>query len=296
MPQTARLNLGGNRMSTEFRVLLRAAISLSLLSVSACILSAQQVKTFASTDGGFPDAPSAVQEQQQQPEKTGTVQPQAPGPDPKLGDSSKPEQNSANTPPPLEQPKRILYVIPNYRAVSANAQVPPLDATGKFKLFAEDSFDYSTFLYVGALAGMGMAQRSVPQFSDGADSFARYYYHIFADQAVGNFFTEFALASVLKQDPRYFTLGHGGFVKRSGYALSRLVITRTDSGGSAVNFSEIVGNGAAAGISGLYYPAEYQTWTKTGQRWAQQLALDAVFNVVKEFWPDIRQSVLHQKP
>ena len=120
-------------------------------------------------------------------------------------------------------------------------------------------------------------------------------YHIFAEQAVGNFFTEFALATAFKQDPRYFTLGRGGFWKRSEYALSRLAVTRTDSGGSAVNFSEIVGNGAAAGISGLYYPASYRTWTKTGQRWADQLALDAVFNVVKEFWPDIRHSVLHQK-
>jgi hypothetical protein len=115
------------------------------------------------------------------------------------------------------------------------------------------------------------------------------------DQAVGNFFTEFALASAFKQDPRYFTLGRGGFWKRSGYALSRLIVTRTNSGGSAINFSEIIGNGAAAGISGLYYPAQYRTWTKTGQRWEEQLALDAVFNVVKEFWPDISHSVLHQK-
>jgi len=258
-------------------------------------LSAQQAPILAASGGPFPDAPSVVQEQQQTSSQPRAAEPQAPGPDSQLKDSSVPEQNSASTPVALEQPKRILYIIPNYRAVSADANVPPLDAKGKFKLFVEDSFDYSTFLYVGFLSGIGMAQKSVPQFSDGADSFARYYYHIFADQAVGNFFTEFALASAFKQDPRYFTLGRGGFLKRTGYALSRLAVTRTDSGGSAINFSEIVGNGAAAGISGLYYPAQYRTWTKTGQRWEEQLALDGVFNVVKEFWPDIRHSVLHQK-
>jgi len=258
-------------------------------------LSAQQAPILAASGGPFPDAPSVVQEQQQTSSQSRAAEPQAPGPDTQLKDSSVPEQNSASTPVALEQPKRILYIIPNYRAVSADANVPPLDAKGKFKLFVEDSFDYSTFLYVGFLSGIGMAQKSVPQFSDGADSFARYYYHIFADQAVGNFFTEFALASAFKQDPRYFTLGRGGFLKRTGYALSRLAVTRTDSGGSAINFSEIVGNGAAAGISGLYYPAQYRTWTKTGQRWEEQLALDGVFNVVKEFWPDIRHSVLHQK-
>ena len=273
----------------------RAAVPLALFLALVSGLSAQQAPILTASGGPFPDAPSVVQEQQQTSSQPRAAEPQAPGPDTQLKDSSVPEQNSASTPVALEQPKRILYIIPNYRAVSADANVPPLDAKGKFKLFVEDSFDYSTFLYVGFLSGIGMAQKSVPQFSDGADSFARYYYHIFADQAVGNFFTEFALASAFKQDPRYFTLGRGGFLKRTGYALSRLAVTRTDSGGSAINFSEIVGNGAAAGISGLYYPAQYRTWTKTGQRWEEQLALDGVFNVVKEFWPDIRHSVLHQK-
>lgn len=282
-------------MSIRFYVFFRAAVPLTLFLALVSGLSAQQAPMLDASSGPFPDAPSTVQEQQQTSPQPGTAQSQAPGPDPLLRDSSVPQQNSASTPAGLEQPTRILYIIPNYRAVSADAKVPPLDATGKFKLFAEDSFDYSTFLYVGFLSGISMAQRSVPQFSDGADSFARYYYHIFADQGVGNFFTEFALASALKQDPRYFTLGRGGFLKRTGYALSRLAVTRTDSGGSAINFSEIVGNGAAAGISGLYYPAQYRTWTKTGQRWEEQLALDGVFNVVKEFWPDIRHSVLHQK-
>jgi hypothetical protein len=282
-------------MSERSYVFFRAAVPLALFLALVSGLSAQQAPILTASGGPFPDAPSVVQEQQQTSSQPRAAEPQAPGPDSQLKDSSVPEQNSASTPVALEQPKRILYIIPNYRAVSADANVPPLDAKGKFKLFVEDSFDYSTFLYVGFLSGIGMAQKSVPQFSDGADSFARYYYHIFADQAVGNFFTEFALASAFKQDPRYFTLGRGGFLKRTGYALSRLAVTRTDSGGSAINFSEIVGNGAAAGISGLYYPAQYRTWTKTGQRWEEQLALDGVFNVVKEFWPDIRHSVLHQK-
>jgi len=282
-------------MSNRFYVFFRAAVPLTLFLALVSGLSAQQAPMLAASGGPFPDAPNAVPEQQQTSSQPGAAQPQPPGPDPQLKDSSVPQQNSASTPAGLEQPTRILYIIPNYRAVSADAKVPPLDVKGKFKLFAEDSFDYSTFLYVGLLSGIGMAQKSVPQFSDGADSFARYYYHIFADQAVGNFFTEFALASAFKQDPRYFTLGRGGFLKRTGYALSRLAVTRTDSGGSAINFSEIVGNGAAAGISGLYYPAQYRTWTKTGQRWEEQLALDGVFNVVKEFWPDIRHSVLHQR-
>ncbi len=79
--------------------------------------------------------------------------------------------------------------------------------------------------------------------------------------------------------------------RRTGYAVSHLLITRTDSGGRSFNFSEIVGNGAGAGVSNLYYPAQERTWTKTGQKWLTQVAIDGIFNVFKEFWPDIHHAV-----
>jgi len=268
----------------------------SSLVISATCLPAQQARPVAAPLGALPNSPGfTLQQAEQSSSRSGDSQRQEPGPDPKLPETSVPQQNSAQTPVAKEQPKRILYIIPNYRAVSAYAVVPPLDARGKFNLMIDDSFDYSTFISVGILAGIGQAKNNVPQFDDGPLAYSQYYWHIFVDQAVGNAFTEYLLPVAFKQDPRYFTKGHGGFFNRTGYALSRLVVTRTDSGGSQINASEIIGNGAAAGISGLYYPASDRTWTKTGQRWAQQLALDATFNVVKEFWPDIRHSVLHQK-
>ena len=107
--------------------------------------------------------------------------------------------------------------------------------------------------------------------------------------------TEFVLPVTTKEDPRYYTLERGGIVKRSAYSISRLSITRTDSGGASPNFSEIVGNGAAAGISGFYYPSQERTWTKTGQRWVTQVGLDGFSDLVKEFWPDLNARVFHNQ-
>jgi len=137
--------------------------------------------------------------------------------------------------------------------------VPPLSSKGKFWLATQDSFDYSSFALAGIVAGISQARKTTPEF--GEDAYVKYYWHSFADQAVGNDFTEGIVPTVTRQDPRYCTLGHGGFFRRSGYALSRLLITRTDSGGNTFNFSEIVGNGAGAGISNLYYPQQERTWT-----------------------------------
>jgi hypothetical protein len=251
----------------------------------------------------LPNAPSATLEQQAQDQsqsqststQNGTQKQQEPGPDTKLPETSKLEQNSAQTPVSKEQPKRILFIIPNYRAVSADANVPPLDPKGKFKLFFDDSFDYSTFIYVGALAGIGLAENNTPEFRQGAAGYARYYWHFFADQAVGNAMTEWLVPIATKEDPRYFTKGHGSVLSRTGYAISRLAVTRTDSDGRSFNFSEVVGNGSAAAISSLYYPTAERTWTKIGQRWVDEIAIDGFFNIVKEFWPDIAHSVFRQK-
>jgi hypothetical protein len=192
------------------------------------------------------------------------------------------------------QSKRILWVIPNYRAVSADVQLPPLSFKSKFVLASQDSFDYSSLAFAGFMAGISQAGNSTREFRQGGLGYSRYLWHSFADQAVGNYFTEFIMPVATHEDPRYYTRFHGGVLHRTMYALGRLAITRTDSGGSSVNFSEIVGNGAAAGLGCLYYPRGERTWTKTGQRWLTQISIDGISNVVKEFWPDIRHHVFRQ--
>ena len=194
-----------------------------------------------------------------------------------------------------KQTRRILGIVPNFRSVSVDEKLPPISKHDKFKLMTEDSFDYSSFIYVGILAGVSQAEGSYPEFHSGGPAFARYYWHNFADNLDGNLMTEFVLPVTTKEDPRYYTLGRGGILKRSGYSISRLFITRTDSGGASPNLSEIVGNGAAAGISGLYYPSQERTWTKTGQRWVTQIGLDGFSDLVKEFWPDVNSRLFHNK-
>jgi len=193
-----------------------------------------------------------------------------------------------------EQTKRILWIIPNYRAVSASAKLPPLSFKSKFVLATQDSFDYSAFLLAGAIAGYGQATNSSPEFRQGALGYGRYYWHSFVDEASGNYFTEAIVPAATHEDPRYYTLGHGGFLHRLGYAVSRLAITRTDSGGNTFNISEIGGNLAGAGLSNLYYPAQERTVGKTAEKWGTQIGVDAIANVLKEFWPDIRHKLLHQ--
>jgi hypothetical protein len=199
--------------------------------------------------------------------------------------SAKPDQHGDDS--EETQTKRILWIIPNYRAVSASTKLPPLSTKAKFVLATQDSFDYSSFILAGLLAGYNQALNSSPEFHQEASGYGRYYWHSFLDQAVGNYFTEAVIPAATHEDPRYYTLGHGGFAHRAGYAVSRLFITRTDSGPDTFNLSEIGGNLMGAGASNLYYPAQERTFGRTAETWGTQIGVDGLANLVKEFWPDI---------
>jgi hypothetical protein len=193
------------------------------------------------------------------------------------------------------QTKRILYIVPNFRAVSADEHLPPQSVKEKFKTAMLDSVDYSSFIFVGAQAGLAMATNSYREFGQGAKGYGRYYWHTLADTINENTWVEFIIPAALHQDTRYYTLGKGNLGKRVGYAFSRVAITRTDSGHRAINYSEIVGSGAASGVSNLYYPSQERTLTKTYQRWITYLAIDGGVFVFKEIWPDINNAIFHQK-
>jgi hypothetical protein len=233
----------------------------------------------------------------QQTAEVATAMPDAPVPQqsPSASTSSSAATTPATPATPEEgrQTKRILYIVPNFRAVSVGAKLPPQTVKDKFKTGALDSFDYSSFIFVGIQAGIAQASNSYPAFRQGAAGYGRYYWHTFADQTDENLWVEGILPAVLRQDSRYYTLGKGGIFKRGFYAVTRTVITRTDSGHETFNASEIVGAGTAAGISSLYYPTQYRTWTKVGQRWLTNVLLDFGTFAAKEFWPDVNHAVFH---
>ena len=237
----------------------------------------------------------------QRTEMAATALPDAPTPSaaPDGQQSSPPPKTSSATSDTLgpgegQQTKRILWIVPNFRAVNAGAKLPPQSVKEKFKTGALDSFDYSSFIFVGIQAGLSQATDSYPAFRQGAAGYGRYYWHTFADQTDENLWVEGILPVVLRQDSRYYTLGHGGFIKRGYYAVSRTLITRTDSGRETFNASEILGSGTAAAISSLYYPTQYRTWTKIGQRWLTNALLDFGTFAAKEFWPDVNHAIFHE--
>ena len=201
-------------------------------------------------------------------------------------------QNAAAT-DRAPQTKRILGFIPNFRAISTDEKLPPQTVKDKFVTASEDSFDYSSIFIPALLAGYSLGTNATPEFGHGGVGYGRYLWHAAVDQTSENYMVEFIVPVVTHEDTRYYTLDRGTFIKRAGYALSRTVITRSDSGKEVFNAGEVIGSGASAGLSTLYYPGRERSFGNTGKQWGLDVGIDGVSFLAKEFWPDINHWLFH---
>ncbi len=136
-------------------------------------------------------------------------------------------------------------------------------------------------------AGFSQATNSDPKYGQGWGPFAQRFGASYADLVSQNFFGDFMLASAFHEDPRYVRRGPGhSFWSRAGYAISRAVIIRRDSGGDTFNWSNVLGTGMSAGLSNAYYPPASSTGAATALHFATSIGGAGFANLFPEFWPD----------
>jgi hypothetical protein len=152
-----------------------------------------------------------------------------------------------------EVKQRIIGVLPNFY-VSYLPNAAPLTRKQKFKLAMKVSVDPVTFLTTGVTAGIEQAQNDFSGYGEGFGGYAKRYGATYGDRLTSTFFGAALLPSLLHQDPRYFYKGKGRIINRALYAISTVVICKGDNGHWQPNYSNVLGNLAAGGISSLYYP------------------------------------------
>ena len=145
--------------------------------------------------------------------------------------------------------KRILWIFTNHRTTDDAADLPELTRKGKFAIAWGDATDRAIFAQTAFISGLGQATNANPSFGQGVAGYAKRFGTTYGDFAIENLTTEGIFPALLHQDPRYFRRREGTGRSRLGYAMSRLFITRTDSGRNQFNFSEIGGAAASLAVS-----------------------------------------------
>ncbi len=207
---------------------------------------------------------------------------------PTASDSADLERPAASV--PAAQPsedKRIFGVIPNNRTTESSLTFRPISAIRKITIAYRDSFDWPVYPTAGLFATLYQLENQNPSFGQGMRGYAKRAAAAYGDQMLGNMMTEGFVPAVFHQDPRYFRLGDGATGHRAWYAVTRIFVARMDSGRNTFNFSEWGGNAIATAASNAYYP-DTRDVKDNVSKLAIQCATDAFSNVLKEFWPDVK--------
>ena len=188
--------------------------------------------------------------------------------------------------------------MPNYLTVEDSTRnVAPLTVKEKFRLFAKETIDPFTIISAAAGAALSQVDNQNPKYGEGSGPYAERFGAAVADITTQNFFQDAIFASLLHEDPRYFRRGpEFGVWYRVGYALSRVVVTRTDAGKDRFNYSGVLGMSAGIALSNAYYPDRSVNATEVGYRFGTSMMASALVNLLPEFWPDIHEKFFHHKP
>jgi hypothetical protein len=284
----------GNALLAFFLPLVLILIVQSLWAQERTSSSAPAV-SLESAETASPDTLSP--QQSSPPEQSGTS---STGSHTKQSDAKSADQSTAPATQgaSLEkyQPKRILGLMPNFHAVSAGALPPPPTPKQAFIIATQNSFDYSSFVFVGITSLLAEGRNAHSQLGKGIPGFGRYYWRGLVDKTDGNYFVIFALPTVFHEDERYYAMGKGGLWKRALYSASRVAITPDYHGHNRFNISELLGRGIAQGISASYYPNQTRNAGAIATKYGYAIGRDALANMFREFWPDIAVHLLHRHP
>jgi hypothetical protein len=152
-----------------------------------------------------------------------------------------------------QEKQRVLGVFPNFYVTYVH-DAAPLTPKQKFELAWKSTVDPVNFAIIGVIAGVQQSQNDFGGYGQGTQGYAKRYGASFGDSVTETFIGGAILPTLLKQDPRYFYKGTGTRRSRVLYALANAVICKGDNGRWQPNYSSLLGNLAAGGISNLYYP------------------------------------------
>jgi hypothetical protein len=253
-------------------------------------LAAQQIVAFNTGPAALPDAPTPQISDPDDPLQSSTSAPQqttTPMQTPAPQDET-PEQRKARAAAELkaEEQQRIVGVIPNFNTVNSGKALP-ISSGQKFHLFFKSAVDPYPFALAAVDAGIGQAEDSNPGYNQGVKGFLRRYGANYGDNVDGNFWGNAVLPSLLHQDPRYFRLGHGTFVRRAWYSVLTTVRCRGDDGNWQVNASNLTGNLIGAAISNAYYPDGDRGLYPTLRRGLSVTYQGTIGGLLEEFYPDV---------
>lgn len=167
------------------------------------------------------------------------------------------------------------------------AAISPLTVRKKFIRSTKGTFGPVALAFDAVGAGYEQLTNSPGPWGQGGAAYGKRFASTFGINFV-NQYSEFALASALHQDPRYFPSVDRSYKARIKNALKQAFIAKTDNGGSQFAVAKIGGALAGGFAPNAWLPGTDNHVSNGFETAGVLLALDTAFNLAQEFVPAFR--------
>ena len=175
-------------------------------------------------------------------------------------------------------------------SLAIDSPQPKLSAKGKALLALDNTFGPQRLGERLFVTGIAQLRGDPYEWGGGTQGFAMRFGSRVAHVGIRNSI-RLGIDVGLKIDPRYDRCECSGFKARTGHALRRVVMSRTDSGREIFAIDNFAGAYVTPVIYHTWYPDRLNTANRLVAEGSLSLGWHAVGNVVREFWPEIRSRI-----
>jgi hypothetical protein len=205
--------------------------------------------------------------------------------------------------------QRIGGIVPNFNSVLDGTNLPltPMQKLRASFRSAVDPYQFGLAAFTSLLGqaenshttynvvpGTHPAQYIQEGYGQGWAGYGKRMGASYTDQFDGTILGNGVFPILLHQDSRYYRMGEGkSFKQRFLYSIGTTVYCKGDNGKWQPNYSNLLGNVAAGGISNLYYPAADRGFGLTMEQAILVSAEGAFGALLIEFSPDLARKFHH---
>ncbi|MCI0625459.1 MAG: hypothetical protein L0387_28080 [Acidobacteria bacterium] len=190
----------------------------------------------------------------------------------------------------------LLFLLSNHIALAqtdlqgSNPQgaFRPLNTQEKFDYYLRRTFGPHDLLKRSALAGIAQWRNHPLEWEQGLAGYGRRFSSSYGQHAIKKTI-QFSIGAALKEDPRYFASADNGFWRRTGHAVAHTMIVRNDHNRRVFSFGRLSGTLGGSFISRTWHPERQQTVGNALRNIGVSLSAEASWNVLREFWPEIKR-------
>ena len=167
----------------------------------------------------------------------------------------------------------------------------PLSPGQKFELACRNSVSLATIGGAVVGAAYNQATDSPDGYGQGAEGYGKRVGAAMARSASYNLIGNFAIASLLHEDPRFYVKKHLSFKQAVKYSAIRVFATRSDDGKPVANYAGLVGPLASEALATTYYPAGDNAVGDVFIRYASDIGWQFGGNLLRQYWPNINRKL-----